>query len=439
MASTNAAYDVRPRDRMVAWTPVYYGWVMLPIAMIAQVATSPGQSFAIAVFNQSFTEAFRLSEQQLTGAFGLGTLLASLSLPLFGMLMDRTGIRWAMSLVVLLLGGACLFASQVSGLATLFFAFLLLRMFGQGALSLFAQNSLAMWFRQRLGTAVGIMSVGSVLLMGQLPVLIRALIEQVGWRTTYALLGVGVWAIMFPVLGLLFRNRPEDIGQSTDGKPPVSPERQSLQSDSVTSLDGYALSAAIRSRAYWIMFVLQSAWAMIGTALVFNIQKVFTSQGQTLDDAAWTLGRFFVAVAVMQLVGGVLADRVRLHWLITAAVAAMIVSLLLLLGGWNVSMAYVIFGMAQGLFGSAVSTLWPRYYGLAHAGRIRGSVMTAIVAGSAVGPFIMGVSFDWFGSYSPSLGMFVGIYAVLLFAAPFATPPAAKVSVEPGPPLPAVA
>ena len=74
MASNTAAYDVRPRDRVVAWTPVYYGWVMLPIAMIAQVATSPGQSFAIAVFNQSFTETFRLSEKQLTGAFGLGTL-----------------------------------------------------------------------------------------------------------------------------------------------------------------------------------------------------------------------------------------------------------------------------------------------------------------------------------------------------------------------------
>jgi len=160
------------------------------------------------VFNQSFTETLRLSEKQLTGALGLGTLLASFSLPLFGMLMDRWGIRRAMSLIVLLLGAACLFASQVSSLVMLFLAFLLLRMFGQGALSLFAQNSLAMWFRERLGTAVGIMSVGSILLMGQLPVLIRASIQQVGWRTTYALLGLGVWAIMLPVLALLFRNRP---------------------------------------------------------------------------------------------------------------------------------------------------------------------------------------------------------------------------------------
>ena len=131
MATTVVTYDVRAPDRVAAWIPVYYGWVMLPIATIAQVATSPGQSFAIAVFNQSFTETFQLSEKQLTGAFGLGTLLASLSLPLFGILMDRWGIRRAMSLVVLLLGCACLFAAQVTSLAMLFLAFWLLRMFGR--------------------------------------------------------------------------------------------------------------------------------------------------------------------------------------------------------------------------------------------------------------------------------------------------------------------
>ena len=111
----------------------------------------------------------------------------------------------------------------------------------------------------------------------------------------------------------------------------------------------------------------------------------------------------------------------------------------LLLVGWNVSTSYVLFGLAQGLLGSAVNTLWPRYYGLAHAGKIRGSVMTAIVASSALGPFVMGVSYDWFGSYTPSLGLFVGIFTLLLSAAPFATPPAPKVSAETAPPLPAYA
>ena len=41
---------------------------------------------------------------------------------------------------------------------------------------------------------------------------IRILIDNVGWRWTYALLGVGVWAVMFPILITLYRNRPEDVG-----------------------------------------------------------------------------------------------------------------------------------------------------------------------------------------------------------------------------------
>jgi len=430
MASTAATYDLRPHDPMVSRTPFYYGWVMLPVAMIAHIATSPGQSFAIAVFNQSFTETLQLSEKQLTGAFGLGTLLASLTLPMFGMLMDRWGIRRSMSLVVFMLGVACFFISQVHSLLMLFFAFLFLRMFGQGALSLFAQNSLAMWFRERLGTVVGFMSVGSVLVMGQLPTLIRASIEQVGWRMTYALLGLAVWLIMFPIMALLFRNCPEEVGQLLDGGPSAlldrrrAPKGGKAFKDTAPAVSGLDLRAAMRSRAYWIMFALQSAWAMIGTALVFNIQRVFITQGQTSDHAAVILGWFFVAVAATQLVGGVLADRIQLHWLITAALAGMTASILLLLTGRSVAASYLLFGISQGLLGSAVNTLWPRYYGLAHAGKIRGSVMTAMVASSALGPFVMGVSYDWFGTYAPSLGLFVGVYGLLLMAAPFATPPA---------------
>ena len=42
----------------------------------------------------------------------------------------------------------------------MFLAFFLLRSLGQGSLGLLAGNTLPMWFHRRLGTAMGIMSLG---------------------------------------------------------------------------------------------------------------------------------------------------------------------------------------------------------------------------------------------------------------------------------------
>jgi MFS family permease len=80
-------------------------------------------------------------------------------------------------------------------------------------------------------------------------------------------------------------------------------------------------------------------------------------------------------------------------------------------------------GASQGILGAVQSTLWVRYYGRQHLGKIRGSTWTATVAGSSLGPFVMGVTFDLFGSYNTSLWLFAAILLPLIIATPFATPP----------------
>ena len=37
-------------DAVVSRVPFFYGWVMLPVAMLIQIATSPGQTFGISGF-----------------------------------------------------------------------------------------------------------------------------------------------------------------------------------------------------------------------------------------------------------------------------------------------------------------------------------------------------------------------------------------------------
>ena len=133
-----------------------------------------------------------------------------------------------------------------------------------------------------------------------------------------------------------------------------------------------------------------------------------------------------IALAAAQLIGGLLADRIRLNWLAALCLTSIMVGIWALGRADSVILAqfYALFiGIGQGLFGAVDNTVWARYYGRAHLGRIRGSVVMAMVAGSSVGPFIMGATYDLFGNYQVSLNLFLALLIPLAIATLWATPP----------------
>jgi len=49
--------------------------------------------------------------------------------------------------------------------------------------------------------------------------------------------------------------------------------------------------------------------------------------------------------------------------------------------------------------------------------------LTAAIAGSSLGPLLMGVSDDYLGSFTPAFGLFAGLALVIAIAGVWATPP----------------
>ncbi len=411
----------------------FYGWVMAPIAMAFAMGTMPGQSVGVAAFHDSICGELRLSASQFAGAYALGTVLASLLLPLAGAMMDRMGIRRAAMFILPAFAGACWLISSATGMVSLFISFLLLRFLGQGSLSLCSQNTLAMWFDRKLGRASGIVGTLVTLFMAASPLGLRAAIAHLGWRATYQGLGVAVLAGLVPLL-LLFVNRPEDIGQQTDGKEsPQVPDDSAIR-EPTSVIGGLTLRQSIRQPSYWILIALNVAWSMIGTSLIFTVQpmgrlligsSMYSCRwGDFPVEAANTL--FFTSVAVMNLFGGFLADRYPVTRILRVALFGMVGGMLILLTGRPVSffLAYMVYGAAQGLLSAVSSTIWPRFFGRAHLGSIRGGAMMAMVAGSSLGPIVMGFDLDHSGNYQISLGAFAVVMTGLGIASLFLRPPA---------------
>jgi MFS family permease len=412
-------------DPIVSRVPFFYGWIMLPIAMIIQVATSPGQTHGVSVFNPSFRESLSLSHSELTGAYMAGTLLASLPMVYIGSLMDRYGPRRTLAWVTVLFSIACAGVSRVTGFATLFLAFLFLRMLGQGAMSMLAQNTMAMWFNRRLGLASGIKSLAMAASLGAIPSFHLWLIQNFGWQTAYAILGVLICVTTLPLLAVFYRNRPEDVGQVPDGLPRI-PLQQKGTAAAPTDEVGDNLSTAARTRAFWIVAACMASWSAIGTGIIFNIVPLFIDHGLLETDAARMFTTLAISSGLAMFAGGVLADRLPLNLLLSASMGGMAGSIGLLLTMSTVMDSHIFalgMGGSQGLMMAVGSTVWVRYYGRTHLGKIRGSLTTVGVAASSFGPFLMGAAYDLTGGYSGILTVFLFVYLPLAVAALFATPP----------------
>jgi len=402
--------------------PFYYGWMMVPVAVIAQMMTGVGQTYGVSVFNPSFRSSLEISLSQLTGAYMVGTLLAALPQAYIGSLMDRFGIRRTMTGVVVLLGLACAFISTVQSLAALLLGFFLLRLLGQGALSMLSGNIPAMWFQKQLGTVTGLISSGVSVSMAVVPPIFLFLINQFGWRTAYVLLGGLVWAVLLPVLGLVFRNHPGEVGQAMDGA--VSGEE--VQPEVRNVGPSYSLKQARRSPSYWIPLISTSLWAMVVTAVFFNLLPILSSQGVSNAAAAATYTTYAAASIAAQLITGPLADRYPLRYFLALCLLTVAagVAVLTIAGSALLAHGYaVLFGFSSGIISVLNGTLWARYFGRSHLGKIRGSTVTAMVAGSSLGPFITGVIFDQTGSYRLSLGIFIALLIPAAAAALWAVNP----------------
>jgi len=428
----------------------FYGYVMLAVTTLTTAATSPGQSFVIGMFSEAVRDDLGVSLSGFSAAYMLATFLASLPLTLIGRLGDRFGTRAVMAWLGLLLGLACGFIGLVTGavaaldlqgavrtaamLAALTVAFFLLRALGQGALGLVSSHALAMWFERRLGIMESIRHLGMPVAIAGLPLVLIGMIEALGWRGAYAVLGLAVWVVVLPLALLVHVNRPEDLGQRIDGEPPAprqeapavrasdagdAAEQADLvdlarPDDATESADQFTLRQALRTRAYWIVTASMVLSAAVGTAFVFHTQPMMQDLGLSVHAAAAVVGTLGVVSLLITVPCGYLADRFGPRYLLAATgvlLAAACAAYGLAGQAGNASLrgvggallvahlAYALLALSQGLLFVLASPILARYYGRRHHGAIRGSLTTFMVIGTSAGPFVFAFSRDLAGDF----------------------------------------
>ncbi|MCC5899391.1 MAG: MFS transporter [Phormidium sp. GEM2.Bin31] len=388
-------------SRLIAASPIYYGWVVLLAGSLGMLMTIPGQTVGVSVFLDKIILDLDISRSLVSFLYLLGTVSGSFFLPGFGRFIDRSGPRKAVILIASLFALACVYMGLVANIVMLALGFIAIRSLGQGALALVSLNVINLWFVRRRGFALSISGIGLALGIGVFPLIIESLINQLGWRLAYASLGGVVALTILPLGALFYREQPERYGLQPDG------HHQAGEAVALSEVN-YTLPAARRTLTFWIFTAGSICVAMLITGLLFHHYSIMANSGIERSVAAMVFVPFGVITALANLITGVLLDRISPRFLMATMLLLMGSALFLavrITTGEGMLLYGGLLGLIEGMNGVLKSGIYAYYFGRSHLGSITGFATTLAVIGTATGPVSFALGFEHFGSYGPVLAL----------------------------------
>ena len=402
------------------------------------VMSVPGQTIGVSVFTDPLLSALDISRDELSLAYMMGTIASSMLLSWAGKQYDRFGARPVAVIASVGLALVLLFLSQVDSflfdflgvkesyiiIIVMFMAFMFLRFFGQGVLTMSSRNMMVQWFEKRRGFASGFSNVVVSLAFSSSPVLLYYLVEEFTWKGAWISMSI-MAGIIFPIVIIVFyRNRPEDSGLKPDGDYiPSEKAKRNL----FPVIKDFNLSEARGNYAFWIFALMLGMQGLYITAFTFHIISIFDLAGYPEDVAIRIFQPGAIVAVITTLVASSVSDHIQLKYLLYVKGLGACTAILgvIFLSQWEIAYYMIILGngIMGGLFSVLVTVTWPRYYGRTHLGAISGQAMMIMVFSSAFGPILFSSALSQFGSYVPGALVCLVVYLSLTVAAIWANNP----------------
>jgi MFS family permease len=196
---------------------IHYGWVVVFVTFFV-VVTAAGVRAAPGVLIQPLEREFGWSRSDISLGIALSLLVYGLAAPISGRLGERFGMRgMTLAFLVTACGGVAL-SVFIGSLWQLYIFWGLVVGLGTGGVATVLGATVAnTWFENKRGLVTGVL--GGAASAGQLvflPLLV-AVTSAWGWRTAVGLLAVVLTAVILPLVLLLMRSRPGDVGLGVYG------------------------------------------------------------------------------------------------------------------------------------------------------------------------------------------------------------------------------
>lgn len=368
------------------------GWYTVAVAFVA-LMFNYGIRYTNTVLFKNVQGDLHLTRSQASLPFTVCLLIYALGAPLVGRVVDRFGPKWVMAAGGLIAGVGLWLCSTMQSLPAFIIFFGVIFGLGGNGMGLVPSNTaVSYWFKEKLGLALGIATAGIGVGTVLLPPITNFFVNRWGWRTTFIILGVMIWALFVP-LSLFLRRRPH-----AQSKQPVK------SSEAINNESKGALKDALMSPNFWLLFF---SFTLIVIAMYeIMLHQVPYAKDQGVSQWWATLSVTIVGLTSIlgRLLFGRLSDRTpdrRLALLV--AFALLFLSIIILMFVRNVVSLMVfaaLYGFGYAGYGPIIPAIVSDIYGKANMGAIFGAITMGGALGGAAGPYIAGWLFDRTGSYS---------------------------------------
>ena len=395
---------------------LFYGyWIVAATFFCAFIYSGVG-FYAFSLFVKSLQSDFDWSRAGIMAALTILFLITGASSPFIGRVVDRYGARKVMAAGAFVVGLGFALLSLMNSLWHLYGGYIVIGV-GMAAVGMVPSTTvISNWFEKRRGTAIGIMSAGigaGGLVLA--PLIGGYFIPNFGWRASYLVLAALVW-ILVPLILLVIRTKPADVGLHPDGD--QDPESVTESEASPLATEGLNLKMALATFGFWLISVSFLAHG-------FSEVGILQSQVPFLEDigfssvlAAGALGFVGLWSTIGKFGFGWLCDQIPAKYACCIGLGVQLVGTIMLMSLRADSPQIIIWlyatvmGLGVGSWLPAMSIIVSTNFGLASYGAIFGMVAFIQSIGAATGPFTAGYIYDTTGSYHWAFIAFIISYLV---------------------------
>ena len=380
-----------------------HGTAIICVVFAATALAVGTAQYAFGLFIAPLEETFGWTRTEISLSASFAAV-GGLSAPLIGRAMDRYGARPILVASLVITGLGFLLRPLMSELWH-WYALSFLQFVAFAGMTILPTGRLvSAWFPNARGRMLGIAAMGNNFGGLTVPVTVATVLSLATWRESFLALGIGCFVVA-ALAWIIVREFPAS----------ESDDNQSSTADSKPQLTGATSSEALRTRTFYaVLLVVTLGYFTYSTVLTHALAHLL-NKGMTATIASYALSALAVGGLIGKLVFGTLLDHygARIATICNLTGQAVFATLL---ATFDTHTALILtmpaFGLFMGGFGVVSTVLVQDAFGMRFFGSIMGLMNLSTIVSYGLGPVIAGLSYDYTGSYSLSIFIAAGFFAL---------------------------
>lgn len=385
---------------------MFFGWRVVAGSFLSMMMIMGFFTYSVSLLVTPVRDEFGVGLEQVMYSLTLATLFGVFASPFFGVMIDRFPVRLMMTLGCAVMAAGLWLLARVETILAFNLVFALtMALVNNLAGSMASSAAVSRWFTNSRGKALGIAAMGTSIGGILLPALITWWMELSGWRGALDYLALTALLLITPLVWVNVRGKPADIGMLAEGA-----EEDAQSADSAVG-SGMSMAQILRLPAFWYIGLSMGLLFAAYSAILANLSPYATRLGASEVQASGLIMTLALAGLIGKLLFGMAADRIS-HRLGLWLAQGLLISAFTLMTLEPPYLVMLLAAICLGLSTGGMLPVWNSMvattFGVASFGRAMGAMGPIITLLVMPGFALVGRLFDYSGSYTLSLLIFIG-------------------------------